>query len=89
VTIRITATMPGASVKLEGSVAPAPLQQGRRAVRIGGTERQVEVLRGEPPPGTEIQGPAVVELPESTLLVAPDWSGAVDESGTIVLERTG
>jgi len=28
-----------------------------------------------------------VELPESTLLVAPEWSGEVDSGGTIRLTR--
>jgi hypothetical protein len=29
----------------------------------------------------------VVELAESTVLVAPGWSASVDETGTVVLER--
>jgi hypothetical protein len=29
----------------------------------------------------------VVELPEATLLVPPEWSGSVDDTGTIKLER--
>jgi N-methylhydantoinase A len=47
------------------------------------------VLRGTPPPGTAITGPAVVQLPESTLLVPPGWAGAVDDHGTIHVQAKG
>ena len=32
-------------------------------------------LRGEPAPGSRLDGPALCALPESTLLVPPGWSG--------------
>jgi N-methylhydantoinase A/oxoprolinase/acetone carboxylase beta subunit len=34
-----------------------------------------------------IEGPALVALPEATLVVPEGWSGAADATGTIVLER--
>jgi N-methylhydantoinase A/oxoprolinase/acetone carboxylase beta subunit len=55
---------------------------------IDGSETEIVVLRGSPAPGTEIDGPAIVELAEATLLVTEGWSGSVDASGTIRLERT-
>jgi N-methylhydantoinase A len=63
VTVRLTATGPGAEVEL----APEP----GAAVR----------------PGTEIEGPTVIALPESTVRVPDGWSGSVDRTGTIRLER--
>ncbi len=36
--------------------------------------------------GTQVRGPALCAMPESTLLVPPGWSGVVDEHGTVVLE---
>ena len=39
-------------------------------------------------PGTKVEGPAIVELPEATLAVPPGWAGRVEPSGTIRLERT-
>jgi N-methylhydantoinase A len=45
------------------------------------------VVRGSPAAGTEITGPAVVELPESTLLVPSGWAGEVDDTGTIHVRR--
>jgi N-methylhydantoinase A len=86
VTVRVSATVPGADVKLRGAASGEPAH-GRRAGTLGGAAIEFEVLRGEPAPGTEISGPAVVELPSSTLLVPPGWSGAVDETGTVKLTR--
>jgi N-methylhydantoinase A len=87
VTIRVSATIPGAEVALADAAHDAALQRSRRRATIDGEAVEVEVLRGEPGPGAEIAGPAVVELPESTLLVAPGWSGEADSTGTIRLER--
>ena len=36
-------------------------------------------------PGTRVRGPVLCALPEATLLVAPGWSGEVDEFGTVKL----
>ena len=40
-------------------------------------------------PGARLTGPSVHALGDSTLYVAPGWSGGVDERGTIVLEDRG
>lgn len=42
---------------------------------------------GMPAPGSHIDGPAVLRLPESTVLVPAGWAGAVDATGMLVLER--
>ncbi len=96
VTIRVTATSGGADVTLAGDERDerdeddergSDVRRGRREATLRGEPIELEVLRGTPAPGTQIDGPAVVELPESTLLVAPEWSGEVDPTGTIRLER--
>ena len=46
------------------------------------------MLRGIPSPGTKLDGPAVVELPESTLLIPPGWTSEVDGTGTIHMRRS-
>jgi len=88
VTVRVTATSPGAEVALGPPAQQSAARSLTRMVVIGDRELELPVLRGEPAPGTQILGPAVVELPESTILVAPGWSGAVDDTGTLVLDRT-
>jgi N-methylhydantoinase A len=99
VTIRVTAKLVQSELELsadsnsdgddsdEGAGARGAISRDHRPATLDGAQLEVEVWRGAPAPGTEIDGPAVVELPDSTLLVAPGWSGSVHESGTIVLER--
>jgi N-methylhydantoinase A len=62
------------------------LVETTREVRFAGQWLEAPVLRGEPPAGTGLAGPAVFELPESTLVVPPGWSARVDETGTIHAE---
>ncbi len=89
VTIRVSAMIPGAEVKL----GDAAQQEGdgpgssRRRATVGGEQLEMSVFGGPPAPGTEIAAPAIVELAESTLLVPPGWGGEVDETGTIQLRR--
>jgi N-methylhydantoinase A len=86
VTIRVAATLAGAepSLAVEESEPREP-EAARKAI-FRGNVIDLHVLRS-PPPGTHIQGQTVVELPESTLLIPPHWSGITDATGTIRLER--
>jgi N-methylhydantoinase A len=87
VTIRVSATVDGAQVELHGDRNTTEPPRARRAATLGGEQIELEVLRGAPASGSAIEGPLVVELPESTLLVPPGWSGEVDRTGTIQLRR--
>jgi N-methylhydantoinase A len=87
VTIRVTATAKGLDVDLAGGEGPAELTHAIRTATLDGERIELEVHRGVPAPGKQIDGPAVIELPESTVLVPPDWSAAVDQTGTIKLTR--
>ncbi len=88
VTIRATARLPGPEIDL-AAAAPTQTERSRRSVVFAGEEHDAVVLRGEPAPGAEIAGPAICELPQATLAIAPGWQGTVDEAGTIVLAREG
>ena len=87
VTIRVSATEPAAEVELASSAPEPHVETGQRTALISDAEVELEVLRGSPAPGTRIEGPAIVELPESTLLVPPHWSGEADRAGTIRIGR--
>jgi N-methylhydantoinase A len=70
---------------------PAAAGEGRlaensRAARFGGEWLEARVLRGEPPAGTQADGPAIFELPEATLVLPPGWRSTVDDAGTIQAE---
>ncbi len=88
VTVRVSASIPGAEVTLGEQLHAADERRGRRPATLGGVQVELDVLRGAPPPGTEISGPAVVELAESTLLVPPGWVGETDPHGTIALVQS-
>jgi N-methylhydantoinase A len=88
VTVRVTATIAGAEVELGPSGHEGELRRGRRRARLGSEELDFDVFGGALPAGTRAAGPTIIELPESTVLVAPGWSAEVDEAGTIRLERS-
>jgi N-methylhydantoinase A len=83
--IRLAMVSPGARPHPVASAGT--VEHGSRRVRFGGEWLETPVLRGEPPVGTEAEGPVVFELPESTFVVPPRWTATVDEAGTIVTER--
>ena len=88
VTLRATATEPGPDVDAAAAGAAATgAEASTRTAIFGGAEHETSVLTGEPEPGTEVEGPALIELPESTMAVPPGWAGEVLESGTIRLEK--
>jgi len=89
VTIRVTATAAGVDVELAGGAGAPELGRSRREATLAGERIELEVARGIPSPGTRLDGPAVVELPESTLLIPPGWTSEVDDTGTIGMSRSG
>jgi N-methylhydantoinase A len=57
------------------------------SVVFAGASVETSVHTGEPAPGEELAGPALVAMREATLLIPPGWHGAVDGHGTIHLHR--
>ena len=88
VTIRVTATAAGVDVELAGSGGEPDVERSTREATLDGDRIELEVMRGIPSPGTKLDGAAVVELPESTLLIPPGWTSEVDETGTIRMSRS-
>jgi N-methylhydantoinase A len=70
------------------AAAESGLERTSRRVRFAGEWVETTVLRGEPAAGTTAAGPAVLELPETTLVLPPDWRAEVDAHGTVTAERT-
>ncbi|MEZ5077403.1 MAG: hydantoinase/oxoprolinase family protein [Solirubrobacterales bacterium] len=83
VDIRLAMVSPGPAPRPVAAVAGG-LSASSRPVRFGGEWVETPVLRGEPAAGTTAAGPAVFELPESTLVLPPGWTAKIDEAGTIV-----
>jgi len=82
VTVRVAAALPGAEPPA-ATATPAE-HRGTRRARFGEEWHDSAVLGAG---SGEIAGPAIVELPGSTLVVPPDWAGTSDASGvTLELE---
>ena len=87
VTVRVRAVAAGAgSVRITPPSPPVPTY-AHRVARFGGEAVTTTVIRGALPPGTEVVGPTICELPETTLVVPPGWSGTVDAAGAVELRR--
>ncbi|MBV9212606.1 MAG: hydantoinase/oxoprolinase family protein [Actinobacteria bacterium] len=82
VTVRVAVAGPSAELprrrETEGERA------GSRRVAFGGEHVEAVVVRGAP---GELDGPAIVELAQSTLVVPPGWRCAAARDGTLVMER--
>jgi N-methylhydantoinase A len=89
VTVRVVALTPGAEVGLGGAGAERAATRSSRLGTFGAQQVELGVLAGGPPPGEHVPGPAVIELPESTVLIPPGWTGRTDELGIIWLEADG
>jgi N-methylhydantoinase A len=84
VTLRAAAVRPGAEVRL---TAAGDVARSRRTIRWNGEEVEATVLTGTGlPPGERVEGPAVIEFPETTCLVPPGWAGSADDHGIVRLE---
>jgi N-methylhydantoinase A len=88
VNARLVATVEVEKPELSEEGTAGDEQAGTREVSFDGEWVQAAVLRRERMGrGSRVEGPAVVEFAEATCAVRPGWSGAVDDVGTLVLER--
>jgi N-methylhydantoinase A len=86
VNVRVSAFAAAPPLTLAGEGLSSPRVTSTEVV-FDGERVCARLWHGEPSPGTPIEGPAVVALPEATVFVPPGWGGEVDPHGTIVLER--
>jgi N-methylhydantoinase A/oxoprolinase/acetone carboxylase beta subunit len=84
VTVRVAVARPAA--ELPSRAEPAGEERGRRAAIFDGDRVEAAVIAAVPP-GT-LDGPAIVELAEATLVVPPGWSCRPAADGTVVMERS-
>jgi N-methylhydantoinase A len=84
VTVRASAWGQAPALELAGAGGVEPKRETRRVI-FAGRELEAQCLLGELPAGTEVSGPAICALGESTLWVPPGWSGEVDAQGSVLL----
>jgi N-methylhydantoinase A len=71
----------------KGGTVEAALR-GTRKVYFGGQWHETRIYaRLDLPVGTVIAGPAILEQPDTTVLIEPDLSGSVDQFGNTLIER--
>jgi N-methylhydantoinase A len=89
VNIRVTAVGRRPGLTIRQPAASGTASKARRQAWFRETGRiEVEVLARERlSPGTTLDGPAIVESLDSTLVVPPSWRGAVDAQGFLFLTR--
>jgi N-methylhydantoinase A len=75
---------------------PSPVRSGpwpapaRRPIVVEGLAHEAWVYeRNQMGPGHKLQGPAVVDQEDSTVVVAPGWAGVTDGHGALHLHRGG
>ena len=85
---RLTATVQRERPELREAASDGDARAGTRRASVEGDWAELPVHdRDRMGAGSRVEGPAIVELRESTCLVRAGWAGAVDEAGTLVLER--
>ena len=89
VNLRLTLAQPAAEPRPRAAEGTADLTESARRARFAGESLEARVIRGEPPQGLTAEGPAIFELPETTLVLPPGWRAEIDEAGTIAAERAG
>jgi N-methylhydantoinase A len=84
VTVRVAVAQPGAEPALAD---PPPAEDGgTRSAVFGGERVDTLVVRGVP---DSVDGPAIAELPGSTLVIPPGWGARHIGAGTLLMERRG
>ena len=79
VTVRVAVALPGS--ELEPATAGEAERRGTRSARFGDEVLDAAVLG---PGSAEVEGPAVFELPGSTLVVPPGWSATADGEAVVM-----
>jgi N-methylhydantoinase A len=83
VTVRVAAALPAA--ELPDTPAGEHEGKGEREALFDGKPHSTAIVSGVP---ERLDGPAIVELPESTVVVPPGWH-AESTAGGLAMERTG
>jgi len=88
VSVRLTATKPIELPDLSDQSSNQDEPSQTREANFDGDWIETPVFqRTSISAGTSIEGPCIIEFAEATAVVRPGWSGAVDDAGTLVVNR--
>ncbi|MGX7709508.1 hydantoinase/oxoprolinase family protein [Methylobacterium sp. Gmos1] len=91
VTLRLTASVPAAANAMDALTTPrrpdaeaTPIEES--SILFEGARVPCRFAwRADLPPGTRVEGAAIVEEPTATTLVPPGWTATVDPTGALIL----
>jgi N-methylhydantoinase A len=90
ISVRVTVVTDRGSPEISLADDSKDVPPERRLAYIDGTWAEIEAFdRLSLKTGILVEGPAIVEFPEATCFVRPDWTGEVDDAGTLVLQFGG
>ncbi|MGH2750317.1 MAG: hydantoinase/oxoprolinase family protein [Actinomycetota bacterium] len=88
VSVRLTATIAFEMPDLVESRESEQTSGDKRRINLDGQWIETPVYaRSELGRGHDLEGPCIVEFEEATAVVRPEWSGTIDDVGTLVLTR--
>lgn len=90
VNLRTVHRVPSEAIPPDFRVESGPALKGTRRVVAGGDAAMLEVQildRARLAPGSEIEGPVIIEQDDTTTWVPPGWRGVVRDTLLIMLER--
>jgi len=87
--VRIIGHTPKPEFKLfEEAEHPNLVALAKRSILLNGKEYDTSIYSGlDLRAGHHINGPAIIEQDDSTILVLPEWVGIVDAVGNLIIER--
>jgi N-methylhydantoinase A len=85
VTLRVSVATTGVEISAPPDESGRSAQS-RRTAWFGGAEYETAIFAGKLPDRETVNGPAVIEQPQATIVVPPGWS-AMAADGDIVLNR--
>lgn len=87
VTVRLTGTVPGREPTLTHEGKELKADTTRHVSFDDGTQTTPVYDREEVPVGAAVEGPAIFEGDESTVVLPPGWHSRMDQRGTLTLKR--
>lgn len=89
VNCRVTATVEREDPEIDYQASGDPLKGSRDATFKDGVYETPVYHRERLPPGQSIEGPAVIEQDESTVVIPPEWDVRIRDDGALVSEVGG
>ncbi|MBJ7331394.1 MAG: hydantoinase/oxoprolinase family protein [Solirubrobacteraceae bacterium] len=86
VTVRVSVSTPAGTSRAPGDEARTNARTGTRTAWFGGSSYEAAVVPSAPPGDGCLEGPAMIEQPQATIVVPPGWS-AMSAGADVVLVK--